>query len=487
MSVAVAAVQGRLNGVLNDGLGDLLQYVDGKIGWFPPRAWVWLPGVYEWSVDAGEGDGHSTSYRLELSDDQLFTYTWQNLEKKRKKRITHELQLRGSWRLEVPEEGGSAPPPPSSEPVGASDEGKDDDAAGEAEGKEGEKEEAAPAAGAGAVEDGGGPNPADADDDEPASDDGPDEDADNEPNSGEVVLCPSRAAFSRRTTAGSREVVIATKTDDGWMDVRPQAGASGTRPQQDDMDSCLPPFELRFRVKRAPAAEETGNNADEGERKEDAVAAPMPGALRSGDGLGQCVLVLGAGADALACFPSCPQTLAFVGATAKTAVRLGDPGVIVGARWVPSELVLAVGDGAVGLTQSVTASFSAVAHVARYLKTHSPKYMEHLERQREAQRKLRELAEAIIKEEEEAAAAAAEAAERAREEGMRSAAQWLRDKQAADGDLAAIDGAGFSQLAQETWGVDISVKEASRMIKELENELEERRRKEMEGAGGDDW
>ena len=70
---------------------------------------------------------------------------------------------------------------------------------------------------------------------------------------------------------------------------------------------------------------------------------------------------------------------------------------------------------------------------------------------------------------------------------MRSAAQWLRDKQAADGDLAAIDGAGFSQLAQETWGVDISVKEASRMIKELENELEERRRKEMEGAGGDDW
>ena len=58
MSVAVAAVQRGLNAVLNDGLGDLLQYVDGKIGWFPPRAWVWLPGVYEWSVDAGEGDGH---------------------------------------------------------------------------------------------------------------------------------------------------------------------------------------------------------------------------------------------------------------------------------------------------------------------------------------------------------------------------------------------------------------------------------------------
>ena len=79
VGIAVGAVQGHLSGVLNDGLGDLLQYVDGKIAWFPPRAWVWLPGVYEWSVDAGEGDGHSTSYRLELSDDQLFTYTWQNL------------------------------------------------------------------------------------------------------------------------------------------------------------------------------------------------------------------------------------------------------------------------------------------------------------------------------------------------------------------------------------------------------------------------
>ena len=125
--------------------------------------------------------------------------------------------------------------------------------------------------------------------------------------------------------------------------------------------------------------------------------------------------------------------------------------------------------------------------MARYLKTHSPKYLKHLERQRQAQRKLRELAEAKIKEEKEAAEAAAEAAKRAREEGLRSAAQWLRDKQASDGDLTAIDGAGFSQLAQETWGVDIPVKEANRMIDELENEAEERRRKEMEGAGGDEW
>eukprot|EP00936_MAST-01D_sp_MAST-1D-sp1_P001598 g1598.t1 len=485
MSFAVAAVQRGLNGVLNDGLGDLLQYVDGKIGWFPPRAWVWLPGVYEWSVDAGEGDGHSTSYRLELSDDQVFTYRWQNLEKKRKKRITHEMQLRGAWRLEVPEEDGSAPAPPASSD--ASDEGKDNDVADEADEKQKDNPVTAPAACDTAIEGDGGADPVDEDDDEPASNDGPTDGADDEPNCGEIVLCPSRASFSRRTAAGSREVVIATKTDDGWMDVRPREAADSAHQQLDDAENCLPPFELRFRVKRAPDDEGTGDIVDEEECKADTVAAPTPGASRIGDGLGQCVLVLAGGSDALACFPSCPQTLAFVGATSKTAARLGDPGVIVGTRWVPSELVLAVGDRAVGLTQSVTAPFSAVAHVARYLKTHSPKYFEHQERQRQAQRKLRELAEAIIKEEKEAAEAAAEAAKRAREEGLRSAAQWLRDKQAADGDLTAIDGAGFSQLAQETWGVDIPVKEANRMIDELENEAEERRRKEMEGAGGDDW
>jgi len=472
-------VEAEMNPLVNEALGALLHYVEDKAEWFAPDSWTWLPGTYEWGEQLEPAlDGHSTSYTLQLAEDFSFSYSFRNREKKRKKVTEHELDLEGTWTPPPPAERPPAPHRVSTTPeeAAAAEEAAAEAAAAELEAEfDATADDESPEEGEGAAGRGGGGGGEEGEEGEGGAPEPP-------PRlGGLVVLHPARARFKRCISAGSRAAHLATKSPDGWVAVaaEDEAGfAVAAGPKE------LPSFELRFQVQLRGAA----------------VGAGAPALCRAPDATG---------ADA-AWLAMSDAALAFVGASKKAAQRLGDPGAIVGARWLPAATALAKDDdngggggageeqqqeqrarapdpsvpGAGGMAQSAPVPFSAVAFVARYLREHSTTFLEAEKARVEAERLAAEAAaEAAAIAEAEAVRAAEEEAER-EAEGRARAENWLQQKLEEDGDLSKVTAAAFAALALEEFGVVIDEAEAAARIAELEAEAEAERKAEMENAGG---
>lgn len=322
--------------VLQDGVEALLRVVDTKVNWIMPNTWVWIPGEYGWSESTEEGKSPAicTEYTLVLRDDNSCEYRWTRVEQTKKK-TEHSMIMRGVWKQ-----------PAKLKVAAPGDGGKG--VAEAADGNAGEEGEEAPP----------GSRPATAASiltEEP------------EPNTkiiDALVIVPKEISFERNTTGSTgKTVTISTK-----------AGPLGAKPKPKPKPGDAKPERQFLRVARKDEWQAISDAIEAGEKDAELCVGPFELVFEitpDGD------LARSDSQTAEEVFPSGPTSIALAGITAKAVARLGEPASIITDGWMPK------GDGSTPLANKRSAPFSPLDWLALYLKTHSPSFEAHVQRQKD--------------------------------------------------------------------------------------------------------